>query len=346
MLIGEVARRSGVSARMLRHYESLGLVTPDGRTSGGYRVYSQADVRRILDIESLRSLGLSLDEIGRALADPEFTPDVLVARLVDETRRRMDRDAELLARLERVRRVGPEGWEDVLGLIRLLRGLGSEYAALRQRAVLPSVDGTPRTPDLLAEAVLGETDTNVAGALRWALNRVGADVVPSLAAGMASDDVAVRRRAVSALAEIPGPATTEVLRRSLDDVDEDIRRRVVLALGARAVPAVIGALVTMVADGHNDVEAAELLGGFVIDPTGSHLSERVGAGDERAGQRIVGALVERLHHTDDPAVRLRLTQALAEIPADAARAALGDLTGDHDRVVALTAEAILAGRGR
>ena len=39
MLIGDVARFSGVSARMLRHYEALGLVRPTGRTSAGYRDY-------------------------------------------------------------------------------------------------------------------------------------------------------------------------------------------------------------------------------------------------------------------------------------------------------------------
>ena len=52
MLIGEVAERSGVSARMLRHYDSLGLVSPSERTSGGYRSYSEAD----LDLFALRAL--------------------------------------------------------------------------------------------------------------------------------------------------------------------------------------------------------------------------------------------------------------------------------------------------
>ena len=47
MLIGEVARRSGVSTRMLRHYDALGLVRPTGRTIGGYREYSEADIRRM-----------------------------------------------------------------------------------------------------------------------------------------------------------------------------------------------------------------------------------------------------------------------------------------------------------
>ena len=60
MLIGDVARRSGVSARMLRHYDALGLVRPSGRSGTGYREYSDADTRRIFHVESLRSLGLSL----------------------------------------------------------------------------------------------------------------------------------------------------------------------------------------------------------------------------------------------------------------------------------------------
>src|SRR5215471_13739488 len=72
VLIGDVARRSGVSARMLRHYESLGLVRPTGRTVAGYREYSSDDIRRIFHIESLRTLGLSLREVGRALDDPGF----------------------------------------------------------------------------------------------------------------------------------------------------------------------------------------------------------------------------------------------------------------------------------
>lgn len=60
----------GVSTRMLRHYDSLGLVRPTGRTVGGYREYSAGDIRRIFHVESLRLLGLSLRQIGRALEDP------------------------------------------------------------------------------------------------------------------------------------------------------------------------------------------------------------------------------------------------------------------------------------
>ncbi len=58
MLIGEVAERSGVSPRMLRHYDALGLVSPTARTAGGYREYTSDDLRRLFHVESLRTLGL------------------------------------------------------------------------------------------------------------------------------------------------------------------------------------------------------------------------------------------------------------------------------------------------
>ena len=51
MRIGKVATRSGVSARMLRHYDALGLVRPSGRSSGGYREYSEDDIRRIFHVD-------------------------------------------------------------------------------------------------------------------------------------------------------------------------------------------------------------------------------------------------------------------------------------------------------
>ncbi|HWS32378.1 MAG TPA: MerR family transcriptional regulator, partial [Actinoplanes sp.] len=102
MLIGDVARRSGVSARMLRHYDSIGLVRPTGRTTSGYREYSSDDIRRIFHIESLRSLGLSLKEAGRALDDPAFDPSDLVGELITRTRERIAAETRLLTRLQQI----------------------------------------------------------------------------------------------------------------------------------------------------------------------------------------------------------------------------------------------------
>ena len=62
--IGEAARLSGVSAKMVRHYEGLGLLPPVARTDSGYRQYSAADVHTLRFIKRGRDLGFSMQEIG------------------------------------------------------------------------------------------------------------------------------------------------------------------------------------------------------------------------------------------------------------------------------------------
>ncbi|MBM7809864.1 DNA-binding transcriptional MerR regulator [Saccharothrix algeriensis] len=68
MQIGEVAARTGLSLRTIRHYEETGLVVPSARSRGGFRLYTEADVARLMVIRRMKPLGFSLDQMRDLLA--------------------------------------------------------------------------------------------------------------------------------------------------------------------------------------------------------------------------------------------------------------------------------------
>ena len=328
MRIGEASERSGVSARMPRHYERLGLITPAARTPNGYRDYSATDLMRLTQIEGLRALGMSLSQVADALADATTTPDALIADLAAQAQERIDRDTALLARLRTLASVSPGDWEAALTAVRLARGLESPIAGERQRAALELGASSPATSAAhLVETLLSEETTNAAGALRWAIAQSGGGP-EQLRQALGDPDPDRRLRALTAVADFPGDAATELLLELLADPVARVRQHAALAAGARGHAAAVPELMALVTHGPRDVEAAEALA--VI----AHAQHRE--------TEILAGLTAALDAADTTsAARGRLTQALGEFESTAATAILTGLAADKDRAVARIATYLL-----
>ncbi|MGB3436960.1 HEAT repeat domain-containing protein [Achromobacter sp.] len=329
MRISELARRAGISARMLRHYDALGLVKPSGRTMAGYREYAEADVWRLFQVESLRTLGLGLAEVGRALGQQAPRPDTLIDELISRSQLRLAAEQELLARLGAVRAALPADWPKVLEIVQLLNKLDSADAPVRQRAALDvAISGAP-VAARVAQALLQEQDPNVAGALRWALGRAEGASIGVLAAALRLPDAEVRERAVVALAYVGSAEAFDLLRGAFADSSAAIRYRAARVLGAQGAQDAIPLLVEQIAIGDHDVEAADTLAELAEDPA--------------VARRIVSRFEAAMAGSHNQA-RVRISQALAEIPGAAATALLARLATDREPAVARSAAYVIGVR--
>ncbi len=87
--IGEVAEAVGLSLRTIRHWDEVGLVPPSGRSTGGFRLYTDRDIERLHLVKSLKPLDLSLDEMRELLTTRDRLQEGSVTKA--ERRRLLDR---------------------------------------------------------------------------------------------------------------------------------------------------------------------------------------------------------------------------------------------------------------
>lgn len=107
MQIGEVAERTELSLRTLRHYDEVGLLRPSGRSEGGFRLYTDEDVEKLLVIRRMKPLGYSLEEmlevmrlieglLGPGDTPPDRQQAARLAEVIDEASLRREKLARQL----------------------------------------------------------------------------------------------------------------------------------------------------------------------------------------------------------------------------------------------------------
>lgn len=178
--IGELARATGLTVRTLHHYDEIGLLSAGERTAAGHRRYTGADLRRLYRVRALRALGLSLEEIADALAEPAHMRHLLGAQLreLDAHAARIAELREqihgLLGRLDAVPEPDPE---DLMTTLEMMSMLENHFTA-EQRSRLAG-----RRDEMGPEAV-------EAARTRWV--ELVNELLPHVASGTPVDDPRVR----------------------------------------------------------------------------------------------------------------------------------------------------------
>ncbi|MEW1982510.1 MerR family transcriptional regulator [Citricoccus sp. NPDC079358] len=101
MQIGEVAERTQLSLRTIRHYDQVGLVPPSARTEGGFRLYTEDDVERLNHVRRITPLGFSLEDAAEILALLEgASPAEDSGRYLDQAREAREKLARKLSQAD------------------------------------------------------------------------------------------------------------------------------------------------------------------------------------------------------------------------------------------------------
>jgi DNA-binding transcriptional MerR regulator len=324
--IGEVAERTGLTRRTLRHYDDLGLLVPAARSGGDYRRYDETDLLRLLQIQSLKALGLGLAEIAAALAEPELDASATLRSHLVHLTERIAAEQQLADRLRTLAGTAERSWDDVLAAIALTQQLAHPDPAVRLRAALQS----PAETAELFSALAAEPDPAVQEVLVWALAQQP-DGAVAARAHLDDPDPDLRCLMARLLGKLRATDAVPALVGLLNDPEPRVVTSAVHALGQIAHPGAAAPLVALLGPGRlrvaDLVEAIANLGPAAVAPLGEALASpstetraaaaealgRLGGGLSVPDRAESSALLEPLLADPDPQVRLAALLALGEL---------------------------------
>jgi len=134
--IGELAKKTGLTVRMLHHYDRIGLLSPSRYTESGHRLYSPADLAKLQQIVSLKQLGFRLKEIKAMMDNPDYDPaDMLrlqLARLDGQLRTLFDLRQQLQRLYDQYRRGQMGSAEQFMTVMRMMNMARSPHFSAGQ----------------------------------------------------------------------------------------------------------------------------------------------------------------------------------------------------------------------
>ncbi|WP_030456846.1 MerR family transcriptional regulator [Herbidospora cretacea] len=210
--IGQLAQATRTTVRALRHYDEIGLLRPTERTPSGHRRYGPEDLRRLYRIRSLRTFGMSLEEIAASLEAPQAMETLLHAQLAALSKRAAELDA-LKAQLTRL--LDHDDPDDYLKALEMMAMMDAYLTPEQQDSL------TARREALGPEAVESakkEFRTLVESLLACVRNGVAPD-------SDEARDVVAKWDSLGAAFHTAGTGTEAATRRMWDDNSEEISAR-------------------------------------------------------------------------------------------------------------------------